>query len=176
MVGGQVNPAISVIIDNNNNDNNNNKIFLKFYYQHRQLENLWFRYLRGITWDIYIEIKLDLYLLPWISYTVFHKTKWKSQTRSPTRYHNHCHHHHYCHYYFRTKMFFKTLHITSLCHDDHYYECCGNFEYAGTYMKRYHFDKYTKPVLDLDIFKGYVLCTAEHCSLRSRKPKLYGNI
>ena len=40
MVGGQVNPAISVIIDNNNNDNNNNKIFLKFYYQHRQLENL----------------------------------------------------------------------------------------------------------------------------------------
>ena len=35
-------------------------------------------------------------------------------------------------------------------------------------------DKYTKPVLGLDIFKGYVLCTAEHCSLRSRKPKLYG--
>ena len=29
---------------------------------------------------------------------------------------------------------------------------------------------------DLDIFKGYVLCTAEHCSLRSRKPKLYGDI
>ena len=25
MVGGQVNPVISVIIDNNNNDNNNNK-------------------------------------------------------------------------------------------------------------------------------------------------------
>ena len=24
--------------------------------------------------------------------------------------------------------------------------------------------------------KGYVLCTAEHCSLRSRKPKLYGDI
>ena len=55
-------------------------------------------------------------------------------------------------------------------------ECCGNFEYAGTYMKRHHCDKYTKPVLDLDIFKGYVLCTAEHCSLRSRKPKLYGDI
>ena len=33
-----------------------------------------------------------------------------------------------------------------------------------------------KPVSDLDIFKGYVLCTAEHCSLRSRKPKLYGDI
>ena len=31
-------------------------------------------------------------------------------------------------------------------------------------------------MLDLDIFKGYVLCTAEHCSLRSRKPKLYGDI
>ena len=29
---------------------------------------------------------------------------------------------------------------------------------------------------DLDIFKDYVLCTAEHCSLRSRKPKLYGDI
>ena len=29
---------------------------------------------------------------------------------------------------------------------------------------------------DLDIFKDYVLCTAEHCSLRSRKPKLYGGI
>ena len=43
-------------------------------------------------------------------------------------------------------------------------ECCGNFEYAGTYMKRHHCDKYTKPVLDLDIVKGYVLCTAEHCS------------
>ena len=28
----------------------------------------------------------------------------------------------------------------------------------------------------LDIFKDYVLCTAEHCSLRSRKPKLYGDI
>ena len=41
------------------------------------------------------------------------------------------------------------------------------------YLRR---DKYTKPVLDLDIFKGYVLCTAEHCSLRSRKPKLYGDI
>ena len=51
-------------------------------------------------------------------------------------------------------MFCKTLHITSLCYDDHY----------------------TKPVLDLDIVKGYVLCTAEHCSLRSRKPKLYGDI
>ena len=46
-------------------------------------------------------------------------------------------------------------------------ECCGNFEYAGTYMKRHHCDKYTK---------GYVLCTAEHCSLRSRKPKHYGDI
>ena len=55
-------------------------------------------------------------------------------------------------------------------------ECCGNFEYAGTYMKRHHCDKYSKPVLDLDIFKGYVLCTAEHCSLRSRKPKLYRDI
>ena len=55
-------------------------------------------------------------------------------------------------------------------------ECCGNFEYAGTYMKRHHCDKYTKPVLDLDIVKGYVLCTAEHCSLRSRKPKLYGDM
>ena len=55
-------------------------------------------------------------------------------------------------------------------------KCCGNFEYAGTYMKRHHCDKYTKPVLDLDIVKGYVLCTAEHCSLRSRKPKLYGDI
>ena len=43
-------------------------------------------------------------------------------------------------------------------------------------MKRHHCDKYTKPVLDLDIFKGYVLCTAKHCSLRSRKPKLYGDI
>ena len=39
MVGGQVNPVISVIIDNNNNDNNNNnkcstsgfKIFLEKY-------------------------------------------------------------------------------------------------------------------------------------------------
>ena len=29
-------------------------------------------------------------------------------------------------------------------------------------------------MLDLDIVKGYVLCKAEHCSLRSRKPKLYG--
>ena len=28
----------------------------------------------------------------------------------------------------------------------------------------------------LDTFKEYVLCTAEHCSLRSRKPKLYGDI
>ena len=37
-------------------------------------------------------------------------------------------------------------------------------------------DKYTKPVLDLDIVKGYVLCTAEHCSLRSRKRKLYAGI
>ena len=55
-------------------------------------------------------------------------------------------------------------------------ECCGNFEYAGTYMKRHHCDKYTKPVLDLDIVKGYVLCTTEHCSLRSRKPELYGDI
>ena len=32
---------------------------------------------------------------------------------------------------------------------------------------------YPKPVSDLDIFKEYVLCTAEHCSLRSHKPKLY---
>ena len=31
-------------------------------------------------------------------------------------------------------------------------------------------------MLDLDIFKGYVLCTAEHCSLRSRKPRLYEDI
>ena len=39
-------------------------------------------------------------------------------------------------------------------------------------------DKYRKPVSDLDIFfkKDYVLCTAKHCSLRSRKPKLYGDI
>ena len=37
-------------------------------------------------------------------------------------------------------------------------------------------DKYTKPVSDPDIFRVYVLCTAEHCSLRSRKPKLYGDI
>ena len=29
---------------------------------------------------------------------------------------------------------------------------------------------------DLDIFKDYLLCTAEHCSLRSHKPKLYGDI
>ena len=29
---------------------------------------------------------------------------------------------------------------------------------------------------DLDIFKDYVLCTAEHCSLRLRKPKLYGDV
>ena len=38
-------------------------------------------------------------------------------------------------------------------------------------------EKYTKPVSDLGIFnyKGYVLCTAEHCSLRLRKPKLYGD-
>ena len=43
-------------------------------------------------------------------------------------------------------------------------------------MKQHHCDKYTKLVLDLDIFKGYVLCTAEHCSLRSLKPKLYGDI
>ena len=43
-------------------------------------------------------------------------------------------------------------------------------------MKRHHCDKYTKAVLDLDIVKGYVLCTAEHCSLRSRKPKHYGDI
>ena len=33
-----------------------------------------------------------------------------------------------------------------------------------------------KPVSDLDIFKDYLLCTAEHCFLRSRKPKLYGDI
>ena len=43
-------------------------------------------------------------------------------------------------------------------------------------MKRHHCDKYTKPLLDLDIFKGYVLCTAEHCSQRSRKPNLYEDI
>ena len=66
MVGGQVNLVISVIIDNNNNDNNNNKIFLKFYYQHRQLENLWFRYLRGITWDIYRDI-------PWFVFITMDK-------------------------------------------------------------------------------------------------------
>ena len=39
-------------------------------------------------------------------------------------------------------------------------------------------DKYPKPVSDPDIFfkkKDYVLCTAKHCSLRSRKPKLYGD-
>ena len=35
---------------------------------------------------------------------------------------------------------------------------------------------YPKPVSDLDIFKDYLLCTAEHGSLRSRKPKLYGDI
>ena len=29
---------------------------------------------------------------------------------------------------------------------------------------------------DLHIFKDYVLCTAEHCSLKLRKPKLYGDI
>ena len=29
---------------------------------------------------------------------------------------------------------------------------------------------------DLDIFKDYVLCRAEHCFLISRKPKLYGDI
>ena len=29
---------------------------------------------------------------------------------------------------------------------------------------------------DLDIFKDYVLCTAEHCYLRSRQPKLYRDI
>ena len=29
---------------------------------------------------------------------------------------------------------------------------------------------------DLDIVKDYVLCTGEHCSLRSHKPKLYGDI
>ena len=41
-------------------------------------------------------------------------------------------------------------------------------------------DKCQKPVSDLDIFKEYMLCTAEpgaeHCTLRSRKPKLYGDI
>ena len=37
-------------------------------------------------------------------------------------------------------------------------------------------DKYPKPVSDLDIFKDYVLCTAKHCSLRSRRPKLYGDM
>ena len=37
-------------------------------------------------------------------------------------------------------------------------------------------DKYPKPVSDLDIFKDYVLCTAKHCSLRSRRPKLYEDI
>ena len=71
--------------------------------------------------ETYTEILIDLYLLPWISYFVFHKTKWKSQTQNTTRCHNHCNHNHYCHYYFRTKKFFKTLSITSLCHDDHYY-------------------------------------------------------
>ena len=34
----------------------------------------------------------------------------------------------------------------------------------------------TKDVINTQIFKDYVLCTAEHCSLRSRKPKLYGDI
>ena len=28
----------------------------------------------------------------------------------------------------------------------------------------------------LDIFKEYMLCTAKHCTLRSRKLKLYGDI
>ena len=41
-------------------------------------------------------------------------------------------------------------------------------------------DKCQKPVSDLDIFKEYMLCTAEpgaeHCTLRSCKPKLYGDI
>ena len=37
-------------------------------------------------------------------------------------------------------------------------------------------DKYPKPLSDLDIFKDYVLCTAKHCSLRSRRPKLYEDI
>ena len=37
-------------------------------------------------------------------------------------------------------------------------------------------DKYPKPVSNLDIFKDYVLCTAKHCSLRSRRPKLYADI
>ena len=40
-------------------------------------------------------------------------------------------------------------------------------------------DKYPKPVSDVDIFKDYVLVyvlSAEHCSLRSHKPKLYGDI
>ena len=34
----------------------------------------------------------------------------------------------------------------------------------------------TKDVINTQIFKDYGLCTAEHCSLRSRKPKLYGDI
>ena len=41
-------------------------------------------------------------------------------------------------------------------------------------------DKYPKPVSDLDIYffkkTTYVLCTAKHCSLRSRKPNLYGDM
>ena len=71
--------------------------------------------------ETYTEILIDLYLLPWISYFVFHKTKWKSQTQNTTWCHNHCHHNHYCQYYFRTKKFFKTLRITSLYPDDHCY-------------------------------------------------------
>ena len=46
------------------------------------------------------------------------------------------------------------------------------------YLNHVRRDKYPKPVSDLDIFfkKDYVLCTAKHCSLRSRKPNLYGDM
>ena len=36
-------------------------------------------------------------------------------------------------------------------------------------------DKYPKSVSDLDIFKVCLLCTAKHCTLRSREPQLYGD-
>ena len=35
-------------------------------------------------------------------------------------------------------------------------------------------DKYPKSVSDLDVFKVCMLCTAKHCTLRSRKRQLYG--
>ena len=85
-----------------------------------------------------------------------------------TRYHNHCHIIIIVTIFFALKCSLKhciSRHCATMTTTN---ECCGNFEYAGTYMKRHHCDKYTKPVLDLDIVKGYVLCTAEHCSRRSR--------